>query len=544
MRIYKLFKVSTLTAVLFGSYAYAVECSSLKNNSDSDIVDPANIVIFRDIGMGICEAGYRALTRKELRSADVRQATLKKLGRWETASLSNNWIIKGRGFKGPGERFTKDESSNNTVCYPESTETTSVIQDHLFPQFPPLIVEQGSEDKIEWLVFNDRDNFIKPAALLGYSLGFHNLWGNQAKNVGEDMVVTRLGPGEYRIKGNEAGHCQPNSCEKTSMTVKNIEYLIDSDTFVLDGPVVTSNRQQIGRLVVPLENRTNSPQTFVVDLSYDTGHSWSHTHTSGFSTGFKIGKTNTITVTAGGGYEIPFVTQGKVETSVSLAISIEASLGHEQSWSDVTGGSATTRMTVQGRPVLEPRSSGLAVLELYKGSMTFPYRANVDMSYELEFDGPIRSFTNPMLSAESHRRHLQHSFLIGRMDKHREKSLDYLYDHRDIPGINTLWDWNKMSRMYGEETLLNRLGKVEQRKHSVLKGIINYEDTFAGKIQLMDQKPLSGNARAMSAMSRSAVSSAPADYSETERAIEQQLESYGFNNVQATVRLADNVSAN
>ncbi|NAW97931.1 MULTISPECIES: aerolysin family beta-barrel pore-forming toxin [unclassified Vibrio] len=544
MRIYKLFKVSTLTAVLFGSYAYAVECSSLKNNSDSDIVDPANIVIFRDIGMGICEAGYRALTRKELRSADVRQATLKKLGRWETASLSNNWIIKGRGFKGPGERFTKDESSNNTVCYPESTETTSVIQDHLFPQFPPLIVEQGSEDKIEWLVFNDRDNFIKPAALLGYSLGFHNLWGNSAKNIGEDMTVTRLGPGEYRIKGNEEGYCQPNSCDKTSITVKNIEYLIDSDSFVLDGPVVTSGKQQIGSLVVPLENRTNSPQTFVVDLAYDANKSWSHTSSSSTSVGFKIGTTMGFSVSSEGSVGFPGIAGGKVTTTMSFSFTAETSMDNTASWSDVVGGSESTRVTVQGRPVLEPRSSGLAVLELYRADMTFPYRANVDMSYELEFDGPIRSFTNPMLSAESHRRHLQHSFLIGRMDKHREKSLDYLYDHRDIPGINTLWDWNKMSRMYGQETLLNRLGKVEQPKHSMIKGVIIYEESFAGKIELMDQKPLSGNTRAMSAMSRSAVSSAPADYSETERAIEQQLESYGFNNVQATVRLADDVPAN
>ncbi|OXX73672.1 hypothetical protein B9J87_05275, partial [Vibrio sp. V19_P1S1T109] len=309
-------------------------------------------------------------------------------------------------------------------------------------------------------------------------------------------------------------------------------------------PVVTSGKQQIGSLVVPLENRTNSPQTFVVDLAYDANKSWSHTRSSSTSVGFKIGTTTGFSVSSEGSVGFPGIAGASVTRTMSFSFTAETSMDNTASWSDVVGGSESTRVTVQGRPVLEPISSGLAVLELYTADMTFPYRANVDMSYELEFDGPIRPFTNPMLSAESHRRHLQHSFLIGRMDKHREKSLDYLYDHRDIPGINTLWDWNKMSRMYGQETLLNRLGKVEQPKHSMIKGVIIYEESFAGKIELRDQKPLSGNTRAMSAMSRSAVSSAPADYSETERAIEQQLESYGFNNVQATVRLADDVPAN
>lgn len=536
--------------LMFSMFGILSLCFTQKVNSQNSleqqtmILDPQYIKIYRSSNEGICESGYRPISIKEARKN--RKAILDKMKRWDVISLDNGWVINGRGYKGSSERFKRENISDvsGIACYVEKKIPQIEIFDSIFTSYPVLNIDGGSEEKIEWKLFSDVENFIKPVSLLGYTLGFNMLAGNQGLNVGDDMNIWKEDDGIWKIRGNENGECYPNRCDKTTVSVKNIRYELDPESFVATGPLIEDNKIKIGTLSVPLINSLNTPQNLVVDLSYDATTSWSHTTNDSISwkVGFGTSITSTSTWSNTASIEIPGIGGGSSSFSQSLALNWhwDTEVGGTHSWGSTTGGSETKRITVQARPILEPNSSAIAILDLYRADISFPYKASANISYELEFDGKIRNWQVPLLSSYSSESHMRKSFLIGRTSKNNDENLEYLYDHKDIPGVNKIWDWNKMTEMYGIETLKNRMGKALQTKQTTVKGIIHHSDTFAGSISLIERgslyyKGVSGVASTYNYIE---------NFEDVEFEMRKQLEGMGFNNVSVSIREADKVVVN
>lgn len=532
-RILSIFMVG-MTALTYTNQAK----SETNFNKKSFILEPDYTEIFRNFGPGFCEAGYRPISIKEAR--ENQKMLLDKMKRWDVISLENGWIIKGSGFKDNADRFQRDNTLNitGTACYIDNRISPTKALESIFTTFPPLIIDGGSAEKVEWRLFSDVENFIRPVSLLGYTLGFNMLAGNQGVNVGDDMDIWREQTGIWKIRGNESGNCYPSRCDKTTISVKDIRYVLDPNSFITTGPIIENNKTKISTIVVPLTNTLNTPQNLVIDLSYDITTSWSHTTNDSISWKIGFGSSITSTTTWSNSVEVSIPGLGggdsSFQQSIALSFNWNTEVGGNNSWGSTTGGSETKRVTVQARPILEPNSSAIAILELYRADISFPYQAFANISYELEFDGKIRNWGNPTFSNTQLPSHMKKSFLIGRSSQDNDKNLEYLYDHRDIPGINSIWDWNKMIGMYGIDTLKNRIGKALQSKQTTIKGIIHHSDTFAGSISLLEQESIYK-------LPKSDIIKME-NLSDIEYNIRQQLELIGLENIEVSVREADKVS--
>ncbi|PMJ60300.1 aerolysin family beta-barrel pore-forming toxin, partial [Vibrio splendidus] len=313
-------------------------------------------IVFDQLGEDVCRSGYRPLDRYE--AEEQKSALVARMGTWQITGLKGNWVIMGPGYHGE----IKQSNSGSTFCYPNNDQSE-------IPNYSAKAVTEGSEIDVEYDLVNNRNDFVRPLSYLAHNLGYAWVGGNNSQYVGEDMTIKRSGD-SWVIQGNNSGSCDGYRCnEKTKITVDNFTYTVNDNNF-WHGDVIESDRELVKTVYATARNRSDIAQQVVVDLKVDESTNWSKTNSYGFSESVQTENT----------FKWPLVGETK------LTIKLEAN----QSFAETNGNSTSEQVTLQARPMV-PANSELPIrVELYRSTISYPYRFNADISYDVEFNGFLR----------------------------------------------------------------------------------------------------------------------------------------------------------
>ncbi|WP_325894194.1 aerolysin family beta-barrel pore-forming toxin [Grimontia sp. NTOU-MAR1] len=413
-------------------------------------------------GDDVCRSGYRPITRSE--ATLHRDYLLSKMGQWQITGLKDNWVIMGTGHEG---RIKQDIPNYSTWCHPNSTGNTEI------PTLAKYTLPEGEEFDVEYSLVSDESRFIRPLSYLADYLGYAWVGGNSSDYVGRDMSVRKDGD-EWVIQGNNRGSCTGYRCdEKTAIRVSNFNYTLNSDDF-WHGEVTESDKQLITSIETTARNRSDIPQQMVVELKVDQSTNWSKTDTYGFSQAVETKNE----------FEWPLV--GKTEVAIKL--------GANQSWANTNGGASSETVTLQTRPMVPANSEIPIRVELYRSTISYPYRFSADVSYDVEFDGFLRWGGNAWNTHPTNRPNHKHTFTMGRASN-PSADIRHQWNIRHIPGASQWWDWSWAIQEYGLQTMQNLTSESLRPFEAVVSGHFNAESQFAGTVEIGRARPISDSHR-------------------------------------------------
>ncbi|MFS1935587.1 aerolysin family beta-barrel pore-forming toxin [Vibrio splendidus] len=417
-------------------------------------------IVFDQLGEDVCRSGYRPLDRYE--AEEQKSALVARMGTWQITGLKGNWVIMGPGYHGE----IKQSNSSSTFCYPNNDQSE-------IPNYSAKAVTEGNEIDVEYDLVNNRNDFVRPLSYLAHNLGYAWVGGNNSKYVGEDMTINRSGD-SWVIQGNNSGSCDGYRCnEKTKITVDNFTYTVNDNNF-WHGDIVESDRELVKTVYATARNRSNIAQQVVVDLKVDESTNWSKTNSYGFSESVQTENT----------FKWPLVGETK------LTIKLEAN----QSFAETNGNSTSEQVTLQARPMV-PANSELPIrVELYRSTISYPYRFNADISYDVEFNGFLRWGGNAWHTHPDNRPYKAHTFTMGR-SSNESADIRYQWDHRYIPGETKWWDWGWAIKEAGLSSMQYATGGSLRPFHSYVSGDFNAESQFAGTIEIGQATPITNSVR-------------------------------------------------
>ncbi|HAS26013.1 MAG TPA: aerolysin family beta-barrel pore-forming toxin, partial [Vibrio sp.] len=253
----------------------------------------------------------------------------------------------------------------------------------------------------------------------------------------------------------------------------NFTYTVNDNNF-WHGDVVESDRELVKTVYATARNRSDIAQQVVVDLKVDESTNWSKTNSYGFSESVQTENT----------FKWPLVGETK------LTIKFEAN----QSFSKSNGGSTSEQVTLQARPMV-PANSELPIrVALYRSSISYPYRFNADISYDVEFNGFLRWGGNAWHSHPDNRPYKAHTFTMGR-SSNESADIRYQWDHRYIPGETKWWDWGWAIKEAGLSSMQYATGGSLRPFHSYVSGDFYADSQFAGTIEIGQATPIANNLR-------------------------------------------------
>lgn len=465
------------------------------------------------VDSGQCASDYRALTKAEAeRYNDV---VVSKMGQWQITALADNWVIMGGGYSGEIKRG----SAGNTWCYPNRPKVD-------IPTRSALYVPAGTAYQVEDELMAEKDNFIKPLSYLTHYMGFAWVGGNGSNYVGEDMDINLGADHSYEIKGSNDGSCSGYRCgEKSSITVSNFQYVMDVDSFTAVENRVVTDKELINTVTGTGVNDLSIPQVMTVFLEYSQGTDWSQSNDTSVSGSVTLENT----------WKSPSVTGG-ADTSVSVTVTA----GH--TWGESNGETDIKKIRVGYNTTVPAYTQVDASIELYKATVSYPYEFDADISYDLAINGFMRWGGNALLSHPENRPNETANFVIGRSAT-EEKSIAHQWEHRNIPGVNTKWDWPWMIQQNGLSTIEYYLSQILRPLKTTINGTFSAEKQYAGKVIWNNERPLlqSQNIEQSTAMtSRNKLSTSDSsanDNISTSDSIRQQLEEAGFKDVKVSVTM-------
>ncbi|BCG17074.1 hemolysin [Vibrio alginolyticus] len=461
--------------------------------SDNTQFYPDLAEIHYNLGAETCKPNFRAITRDEaLRFKDF---IMNKLGKWSYVTLADGWIIMGPGYKGE----IKKGSSDSTACYPLKADVNIL-------KFDPVYIEEGSKQRVEWNLLNDKQNFIIPSFQLAHMMGYAWAGGSAFEKVGQDVKVWwDSNANAWKVRGNN-GPCDGYRCdEKSTLIVNNFSYTMDPTSFKIDGSIVNSNKKLINTISSTAINKTSIPQQYVIDINYKTSTNWSQSNNYGFSESVAVSTA----------FKSPEVTGG-VDKSISVTI------GSTQEWGTASGGDESNTVSMQARPVVPANSALKVLLNVYRADISYPYVFDADVSYDLGFNGFMRWGGNGLLTHPKDRPTVSSTFSIGRFSG-EDKSLEFQWDHRDIPGLNKTWDWNWIAKNGGSYDTRYWLGKVLAPKKARVKGMFYAEDQYTGELYF----------------EQTSIPQEEGSEVSMEKNIKRQLEDAGLKDVKVSVKKSD-----
>lgn len=437
--------ISLLSAAILSTFASGVNAKIYPDQ-----------IVFDQLGEDVCRTGYRPLDRYE--AEEQKSALLARMGQWQITGLKGDWVIMGPGYHG---LIKRDTPNGKTFCYPDEAQSE-------IPNYPARAIPEGDEIDVQYELVTDRSAFVRPLSYLAHNLGYAWVGGNNSQYVGEDMKVDRVGD-RWVIQGNNSGSCSGYRCgEKTKITVDNFTYTLNDKNF-WHGDVVESDRELVKTITAMARNYSNTPQQIVVDLKLDESTNWSKTNSYGFAQQVKTENE----------FKWPLVGNTK------LSITLEAN----QSFSNSNGASTSEQVTLQARPMV-PANSELPVrVELYRSTISYPYRFNADVSYDVNFYGFLRWGGNAWHTHPDNRPYRSHTFTMGRGS---DKSADirYQWDHRYIPGEVKWWDWSWAIKEAGLSSMQYATGASLRPFYSYVSGDFYAESQYAGTIEIGQASPL------------------------------------------------------
>ncbi|MFY2510152.1 aerolysin family beta-barrel pore-forming toxin [Vibrio pectenicida] len=488
-------QISVLATIILAALTTSVQA---KIYPDQLIIDT--------LGDDTCRSGYRPIDRFE--AAQQKDYLIARMGQWQITGLQDNWVIMGANYYG---QIKQDLPNHQTWCYPK--QAISEI-----PRYALKSISEGNELDIQHQLVTNQENFVRPISYLAHYLGYAWVGGNHSQYVGEDMDIRRECE-SWVIQGNSDGTCNGYRCdEKTKITIGNFAYTLNNNNF-WHGLVTESEQELVKTITAVARNYTDVPQQVVVDLKVDESTNWSKSNSFGFAQ--KVATENT--------FKWPLVGDTK------LTISLEAN----QSFSSTNGGSSSEHVTLQARPTVPANSEIPIRVELYRSTISYPYRFGANLSYDIEFNGFLRWSGNAWSTHPENRPTRAHTFTIGRTGNN-SADLRYQWDHRYIPGEVKWWDWSWAINEHGLSNMQYVTGASLRPFHSYVSGDFYAESQFAGNIEIGQATPVENK----SSLNRNKHSTSIVNYKAGQLDVssnfdQQELELLGFTNAKLTITPAE-----
>ncbi|WP_045954887.1 aerolysin family beta-barrel pore-forming toxin [Vibrio galatheae] len=428
-----------------------------------------------------CEMGFSPIAADEV--MPIKSDLVGQMGPWQITNLADGYVLMGSGYNGT---IKQDRLAATTWC------TYNTPPDHSIPNYAPLLLPENDEANTEWRLVNKQE-FYKPLALLAHYLGFGWAGGTDSQYVGDDMLTSTDGLGNYDIDADSSGSCEGYRCnERLKMDISGFQYHIDPETFSA-GQITQSDKELIGRRSEVVTNESDLEQQYRVTFKYDKSTNWSKTDTYGLSQ--KVSTKNK--------FKWPLV--GETELSIEI--------GASQSWATTNGNSDTKGISNTIVVNVAPNTKQEVFMEVFRSSISYPYSFNAQLSYELALTGFMRWSGNALSYHPEDRPTYTANWVIGR-NGGNENNLKYQYEHRNIPATSNEWDWPWLLRQYGENNVKNLLGEVLRPIQTHITGEFFADSSFGSDVRFGKTIPLDGRTKRST------------DYSLTD----QELEAYGIKN--------------
>ena len=419
-------------------------------------VYPDQIVRDDNLGDDVCRTGYRPLDHYE--AEEHSEFITRKMEKWDIVGLEGNWVIMGPGYHG---EVKQGGPNNSTFCYPINDQSE-------IPSYPAKGVEEGDQLDVEYNLTHDQHDFVRPLSFLAHYLGYAWVGGNHSPYVGDDMIINRVGD-QWIIEGNNKGSCSGYRCnEKTKIIVDNFAFNMTDKGFT-HGEVNESDKELVKTVWFMATNDTDTPQTADVTLKQIESQTWSKTNNYSFAE----------TVSVENQFNWPLVGETKVN------IKFEAG----QSFGEQNGGTSTTEVWQTGHPVVPPHSQVPVKIDLWHSTISYPYRFNANMSYDVEFYGFLRNGGNAWHDHPADRPYLSHTFTMGRPSA-ESANIPYQWDHRYIPGETKWWDWSWAIQTWNLGSMQYATGGSLRPFHSFVSGDFFADSSWSGQIYYGEAEPL------------------------------------------------------
>ena len=157
--------------------------------------------------------------------------------------------------------------------------------------------------------------------------------------------------------------------------------------------------------------------------------------------------------------------------------------------SSSNGGSTSKQVTLQVRPIVPAQSEIPIRVELYRSTISYPYRFGANISYDVNFNGFLRWSGNAWHSHPTDRPYLSHTFTMGR-GSDEKSNIRYQWDHRYIPGETKWWDWSWAINKYGLNRMQYAAGASLRPFHSYVSGDFYAESQYAGTMEIGEESPI------------------------------------------------------
>jgi hypothetical protein len=463
-------------------------------------------LVLDSLGEDVCRSGYRPIDHLE---AQVhRDYLVSQMSEWQVAGLKDNWVITGSGYSG---EIKQDSPNDSTWCHPASDQSA-------IPEFPPKSIPEGEEIDVQYALVHDHENFVRPLSNLAHNLGYAWVSGNSGQYVGEDMNIQHPGD-KWIIQGNNNGSCSGYRCdEKTQITIGNFIYSLNDRDF-WHGDVFESDRELVKTISAVARNNTDVPQLVVIHLTVEETTLWRKTNTHSFATSVQVENT----------FKWPAVGETK------MGLTFEA----KDSFAETNGGTSTEETMLEARTTIPENSEIPIRVELYRSSISYPYRFGAKISYDVNFNGFLRWGGNAWHTHPDDRPNHSHTFIIGR-NSEPSSDIRYQWDHRYIPDEVKWWDWGWAIKEHGLSRMQDVAGKSLRPFNSYVAGQFEATSQYAGSLEIGDPVELGTTSNHTLQASPQETNETPSEPIEVITDFDaDELDSLGFSNATFSVRVVE-----
>ncbi|WP_373943657.1 aerolysin family beta-barrel pore-forming toxin [Vibrio chagasii] len=407
-------------------------------------------VVLDDLGEDSCRHDYRPLTYSE--AQEHKAALVSRMNVWDIIGLQDDWVIMGSGYHG---LIKHGQPNEKTWCYPNKPEAG-------LPYYDAQVIPESSNLEVQRTLVNDNSNFVRPLAYLANNLGYAWVGGDNCRYVGQDMAITQLSDG-WEIKGNSNGSCSGDRCnEKTTITVDKFSYTLDTQGFSY-GTVKETDQEQINTLSAYAINETDQPKQIIVDLHFLQTTQWNKTN--------RFDLADVVTLDE----DFSWPQAGKTDVRVVLE--------KGQHFSDTNSGQHSEASDLQAILTVPANSVLPFQVEFLRSTISYPYRIEANMGYDVNFTGFLRYSGNALDSHPTNRPTVSHTFTMG-TNSDEQANIRYQWDHRYIPGEMKWWDWSWAINEYGLSSMQYAAGASVRPFYSHVSGQFYAKSQYSGMIDI------------------------------------------------------------
>lgn len=328
------------------------------------------------------------------------------------------------------------------------------------------------------------DSLMQALFRLADAMGFINTYGNaNIEEPGFDIDRDKaFFPNLEKIIWNGRTTSEPNktpafadylSRPKTTITLQDFDFSINSKIF-RSTRITVSEPTRVDRIQTTAINNSDTQQSVVTSLVYDSTVSWTKIDSFDFSSKVSINKTFNFAGVATFGKSIEF-TQGRM-------------------FSVQNTGSTTKKETVGSRATVPAKSQMTVSLNVFQRNVTQSFEYDTDPEFSVIIQGftkRFKSYNRVDMQTNNGGNIGFHTFSFRfNKDFKDPKNLIFQFEDRKNPMTPNPWDFEKMIKDMGFNNVQKLILDAMTIVRAPVAGNMDVKGTVVGDVEFSEAKPL------------------------------------------------------